>query len=128
MSWWQRNDVVLYETTECHYCKTQCNEDYVIPVGTHTRHRRVTTYAARVCFYCYLHEAAMLEARDKSCRFTEIDVVDHCVCGRAYVFALQGCYTCAHERRMLGYQAAEIKRCRRILTEIRKEVRAIECG
>lgn len=128
MPWSDRSDVVVQATNYCHYCNAPCDDQYVVPLGTNSRYGRITTHAARVCICCFMQEEAIVEARERCWRFSEIDFFDPCICGRASVVVFgRHCYTCAKDRRMLGYQAAELKRFRRILTEIRKEVRSIEC-
>lgn len=121
--WWKAGNVSVSPDSRCYHCPAECTDEYIIPTGGSISRGRQIIHAARACRPCFEHEYARIEAQDKGWRFSEVDLIDLCRCGRPYVLALQECFLCAKERRLLGYQAAEIKRCLRILQLIRQEIR-----
>ena len=113
----------FHEREDCWICGNATNPGSWIKRGTHIQRNVEIISLVQTCRVCEQIEEAMIEAEIESRRYTEIELEDRCICGRAIHSLLGSCVTCWRERRMIDKKLRELKLTRDIMRQLRRSAR-----
>lgn len=125
MKWWERYGVECVYRETCWHCSAPIKgtEHFIMYGFSQRRNMPERVRAIQVCGICEGHESAMLEAQDECRKYIEIEVSIRCTCGQAALAATGECMQCGREKRMLDKRWAAIKLARRLLLDVKREIR-----
>lgn len=126
VEWWQHHTVKAIRRGQCSCCGKISNEDCFIAAGWQYERGGERLVALQVCRTCERYEAALLEALDEGRPLVKLSAWSRCMCGNAALESISECWECAKERRMLDRRLREIKLARRVLRQLRSEVRSVK--
>lgn len=134
-----------WDSGECSMCGTQ--------ISTKTRRAFVREYKcttkkgkekrnieiSQVCINCEMMNSAVMQAEEKSRRFTEVCVGiknthfgdyfgRRCLCGAASLSRLDLCVRCWREQRMLNRAQADIRSLIKMTTNLNRQIKDLQNG